>query len=100
MSNWEKISKNKYCINVDNKIFTLTLQNIGTYSSGQCWTLRGSLLIDNEVLASYWIRDDGYKTYQKESEENKLWLESEILVNSIKTINKLIKVLNNDSKRS
>lgn len=96
MNDWVKISKNKYCKNINSKIFTLTLQNIGAWSGGQSWVLRGSLLIDNEILASYWIKDDGHQTYQKESEESKLWLESDLLVNSSKMIDNLTKVLNNE----
>ena len=92
-NDWVKISKNKYCKNVDSKIFTLTLQNIGIYASGLSWVLRGSLLTEDEILTSYWIKDDGYKNYLTRSEENCLWSESEISFNANQIIEKLIKVL-------
>lgn len=96
MADWVKISKDKYAKNtvIDNKshIFTLTLQSIGVYSGGLSWVLKGYLLKEDEILASYWIRDDGYNNALKSSEENKLWLEPAILINANKIVGKVTKL--------
>lgn len=96
MVDWIKISKDKYAksIIIDNQshVFTLTLQSIGVYSRGLAWVLRGYLLKEDEILASYWIKDDRYKNSVKSSEENRLWLEPALLINATKIIEKITKL--------
>lgn len=94
--NWIQISNIKYAcnfkINDKSNIFTLTLQNQGVYANGKSWILRGNLSKEDEVLASYWISDDGYKTSIKEGYGNKLWVLKDILKDSIQVISKIVEL--------
>ena len=75
---WNKITNELYLYKVTkgrkDYVFKLALQDIGVYSMGKSMVLWGNIFSDKaEVIASLWIKDDGYKKYLEKSHKNKLW---------------------------
>lgn len=95
MTNWNKVTDNMQVCKVqkNNNVytFTLKLQKIGCYSAGRSLVLWGKVLkSEPEVLASFWIKDDGYNTYNKDSYKNCLWSIQQAEDEALQIVNKVV----------
>ncbi len=95
LNNWIRITDDlqSYKTQKDNNTYTFTLKNqdIGVYGAGKALVLKGRLLSDkSEVIACFWIKNDGYGTCEKKGYGKKLWLETKAIEEAVNIITNIV----------